>query len=99
MRSLAAALSALALLTLACATASGASAAGGPDAAGERLYRGHCGACHRLRSPAEQTREGWARALERFGPRAHLGPEERALVLGYLQARAKDAPPSAAEPR
>lgn len=62
------------------------------DAAGERLYRQHCGACHRLRPPSEQTRDRWAWAVERYGPRAHLDEKDRPLVLEYLQRRAKDAP-------
>ena len=77
---------------LACATASGGGGAtGAGERAGESLYRNHCGACHRLRDPSEQTRERWAWAVERFGPRARLSPEQRQLVLGYLQARARDA--------
>jgi mono/diheme cytochrome c family protein len=92
MRPFAAAAALLAVLTVACATGSGGKgAATGPDAEGERLYRGHCGACHRLRDPGEQSRDGWARAVDKYGPRAHLAPEDRALVLGYLQARASDA--------
>jgi hypothetical protein len=51
-------------------------------------------ACHRLRSPGEQTRERWAWAVKKYGDRAHLAPEDRPAVLDYLQARAKDAAPS-----
>jgi mono/diheme cytochrome c family protein len=79
------------LLLAACASAP-RGAPSDPDAAGERLYRSHCAACHRLRDPSEETRERWAWAVNRFGPRAHLSEEERQLVLGYLAARAKDAP-------
>ncbi len=79
------------LLLAACAGAPRTGAGGEPEAAGERLYRSHCAACHRLRSPSEQTREDWARAVERFGPRAHLTEPERQLVLKYLQAHAADA--------
>jgi mono/diheme cytochrome c family protein len=86
----------LAALLLACASTSGAVVgAGDEDVAGGRLYREHCGSCHRLRDPTEQTVERWAWAVDRFGPRAHLGTEERRLVLAWLQARAKDAPPAA----
>jgi mono/diheme cytochrome c family protein len=86
----------LALLLAACASAPKGGAAAGPDdpdAAGERLYRSHCGACHRLRDPGEQTRQRWAWAVQRFGARAHLSDEEQQRVLGYLQARARDAAP------
>jgi mono/diheme cytochrome c family protein len=93
--SLAVASAVLALAAVACATAAGSGGGGGSaDAAGGRLYRGHCGSCHRLRDPGEQSRERWAWAVDRFGPRAHLSPEERQLVLGFLQARAKDASPA-----
>lgn len=82
-------------IALAACTSTGsrpaADAAGDPDSSGERLYRAHCAACHRLRDPAKRTRQAWAEAVERYGPRAHLSPEERRLVLGYLQAHAADA--------
>jgi mono/diheme cytochrome c family protein len=83
-------------LVAACAAgprATGSSSPADADAAALRLYRGHCASCHRLRDPAEETRDRWAWALERYGPRAHLSEEERRLVLGYLQARARDAAP------
>jgi mono/diheme cytochrome c family protein len=82
---------AVALVGLACATASRTGGAAASAGEGERLYRGHCGSCHRLRDPHEQTRERWAWAVDRFGDRAHLSGEERKLVLGYLQSHAKDA--------
>lgn len=83
-----------AALAVACAASPHAGGAPSPpDPVGERLYRGHCAACHRLRDPGEQTRERWAWALERYGARAHLSGEERRLVLDYLQARARDARP------
>jgi mono/diheme cytochrome c family protein len=89
-------LAASALATLAglaaCATAS-LPPETGQYAAGQRLYREHCGSCHRLRNPTEQTRERWARAVRKYGDRAHLAAEDRPAVLDYLQARAKDAPP------
>ncbi len=91
--SIAALAAALALACAASPPAGGAPSPADPDAAGERLYRGHCAACHRLRDPGEQTRERWAWALERYGTRAHLSGEERRLVLDYLQARARDARP------
>jgi mono/diheme cytochrome c family protein len=85
----------LAAALAACAATGGGpatAAAGDPDAAGQRLYRAHCAACHRLRDPSEQTPQGWARAVEHYGPRAHLSGEERRLVLEYLQARAREDP-------
>lgn len=87
----------LGLATIGCATSPGRAASGGPEAQGQELYRGHCGACHRLRDPSEQTRERWAWAVERYGPRAHLSPDQRQLVLAYLQSHARDATPAATE--
>jgi mono/diheme cytochrome c family protein len=84
------------LLTAACSSLPPPRPAqGGADAAGEKLYREHCGSCHRLRNPLEQTRARWAWAVEHYGPRAHLEERDRPLVLGYLQERAKDAPGAA----
>jgi mono/diheme cytochrome c family protein len=82
---------ALALAGLLAGCAAGQSGAGLPaPIGGEQLYRSHCAACHRLRDPAEQTREGWARAVQHYGPRAHLGPADQARVLAWLQGRAAD---------
>ncbi len=99
MRTLHAVTALLAVATVACATSSGGAGAGRPEARGEQLYRGHCGSCHRLRDPAEQTRERWAWAVERYGGRAHLAADERQLVIAYLQSHAKDAAPAPAEAR
>ncbi len=91
----AALLLAAAAALFACAGSGGPAAVppGDPAAEGERLYRAHCASCHRLRDPRERTAEGWAEAVERFGPRAHLSPAQRRLVLDYLTSRASGAPP------
>jgi mono/diheme cytochrome c family protein len=88
-------LAAAVLGAVACATAgSGAGgAADGPDAAGLRLYRRHCGACHRLRDPAERTGDAWAAAVEKYGRRAHLDERDRPALVQYLRAHAADAAP------
>ncbi len=91
---------AVAALVLGCATSSagGGSSAGGPQGDGARLYRSHCGSCHRLRDPGERTQAAWAKAVAAMSGRAHLGDEDREAVLAYLQARASDAPKPAAQP-
>jgi cytochrome c2 len=61
--------------------------------AGEAAYRAHCAACHRLYDPAARTAAEWGRQLDRMAARAHLAGEDRAAVLAYLRAHAKDAPP------
>ncbi len=79
-------------LLLACASAPSSPPAADGEVA-ERLYRGHCAACHHLLDPGEYTAEWWARAVGWFGPQAHLTQEEQRLVLGWLAARAKKPPP------
>ncbi len=82
---------ALALLAAACAgpgAAPGGAAGGAPDDP-ERLYRTHCASCHRLRAPGEHTREEWGALVFRYAPRAHLSEAEEAVVLRYLQERAR----------
>ncbi len=79
---------------LACAGAGAGGRGAMPE--GERIYRTHCASCHRLRDPGEHTAARWAWALNEFGRRAHLAPEERAELLAWLQARAADAPRAAA---
>jgi mono/diheme cytochrome c family protein len=59
------------------------------DVTGERLYRGHCGACHALRDPYEHTAPKWAAAMDEYGQEAHLSVEEQQLVLSYLVQRAR----------
>ncbi len=80
---------ALAGLLLACAPGLRAAGEADPDAAAERIYRGHCAACHRLLDPGDYTAERWERAVGWFGPEARLTGEERRLVLHWLTARAK----------
>jgi mono/diheme cytochrome c family protein len=81
---------ATAFLLAACGTGSSVVLPDGADPAAQ-VYREHCGSCHRLRIPSEQTRDRWAWAVDRFGGRAHLSPDEKQMVLAYLQAHASDA--------
>lgn len=85
--SLAAALVCVALV--ACASARAARSA----PSGEAAYRAHCAACHRLYDPGARTAAEWDRQVGRMAARAHLAGEDRAAVLAYLRANAKDAPP------
>jgi mono/diheme cytochrome c family protein len=64
------------------------------DREGERLYRSHCAACHRLRDPSEETEARWVWAVKEFGPDAHLSPEEASKVLGFLSRHARPGPAS-----
>ncbi len=85
----------IALLFLAACASPGSRAPGRAEGAapdGAALYRKRCASCHRLRDPSEQTAQGWAEAMRRMAPRAHLSDAQREAVLGYLQGRARDAP-------
>ncbi len=87
------------LVTVASTLALAACAAGGPragaaargpeDVAG--LYRSKCSACHRLYEPVGRSRAEWAAVVPRMAPKAHLSAEERAALLAWLEAHAKDA--------
>ncbi len=72
----------------ACATAARTGGGGG----GQALYRARCSSCHRPYEPNERTVGDWGAQLDRMAARAHLSPEDRDAILGYLQANAKDAP-------
>jgi cytochrome c2 len=63
------------------------------DDARGNLYRAKCAACHRLRPPAERTRAEWEKAVNRYGPRAHVTPTESNEILLWLQGHAKDVVP------
>ncbi len=82
---------ALAAVTLASASCAGAPAAEAGPAGAERLYRSKCSACHRAYPPSSRDRAAWAEVLPKMAPRAKLSDAERARILEYLQANAKDA--------
>lgn len=86
----------LAPLALALACAGAPPSAGPPE--GGRLFRSKCSGCHRAYPPEERTRAQWAEVMTRMAPKAHLQEEERAVLLWWLDARAKDASPPAARP-
>ncbi len=82
----------LGISALACA---GAPAAEAGPAAGDRLYRSRCSACHRAYPASSRTAAMWAEVLSKMAPRAKLTDQERARILEYLQANAKDGEPGA----
>ncbi len=81
------ALTVAAAAALACA----APAPHGEAAAGERLYRSKCSACHRASPPASRDAASWAEVLGKMAPKAKLTDDERARILEYVQANAKGA--------
>jgi mono/diheme cytochrome c family protein len=85
----------LAASALACAGAPAAQA--GPPQA-DRLYRSKCAGCHRPYPPQSLDRARWAEVVSRMAPRAKLSDGERATLLEYLQANARDAAAPATRP-
>jgi mono/diheme cytochrome c family protein len=62
---LASAAAALVTILAACASSPPIADPSGPYAQGERIYRSHCAACHRLRAPSSATGARWAWAVEK----------------------------------
>jgi hypothetical protein len=72
-----------------------------PESAGAQLYATRCSGCHRVYLPGMMTAAMWKMQVDRMheemarrGVRP-LDAGEREIVLGYLQAHASDAAPSA----
>jgi len=82
----------LAAVALACA---GAPAAEAGPAGAERLYRSKCSACHRAYAPSSRDRAAWGQVLPKMAARAKLSDEERARILEFLEANARDGAPGA----
>lgn len=53
---------------------------------GELAFRQYCQTCHVLPRPARYTDFQWPPLVERYGERAKLSSETRALILDYLLA-------------
>lgn len=86
------------VFTVAAFACAGAPAQQGAPVQAERLYRSKCTGCHRAYSPSSRDRAAWAEVLTDMAPKAKLSEGERALVLEYLQANAKDAVAPGAHP-
>ena len=57
---------------------------------GEVLYETSCQRCHALYMPKSFSGRSWARYVRRYGPRARLDKDEKALVVEYLRVHARD---------
>lgn len=58
---------------------------------GEKMFYERCTVCHGPRDPAQYTRLQWKGITQSMFPRAGLDPDEKKLVMEFLQANAKDA--------
>ncbi|WP_119006031.1 molybdopterin-dependent oxidoreductase [Vibrio halioticoli] len=59
--------------------------------AGEALFYERCTMCHSAKDPKQYTKAQWHSITQSMFPRAGLDPEQRKLVMSFLEAHAKDA--------
>lgn len=58
-------------------------------AAGKLTYDAKCGKCHALHAANEYTAEKWGPLVDAMAPKARLTDAEKANVLAYVKANAK----------
>jgi trimethylamine-N-oxide reductase (cytochrome c) len=61
----------------------------GDVAAGKDTYSAKCQQCHGLKDPGKFTTTQWAPILDNMARKANLDPTEKANVLAYVLANAK----------
>ncbi|MHC4549971.1 MAG: hypothetical protein ACYTEZ_14460 [Planctomycetota bacterium] len=57
---------------------------------GRILYERACSRCHNLRMPRSHSADEWKHYVRKYGRRARLAKEHRALVYEYLSRNARD---------
>jgi cytochrome c5 len=60
-----------------------------PQQRGKAIYETSCNKCHALYMPTSYGAEEWPFFVRKYGRKARLSPEERDLVMAYLQAHAR----------
>lgn len=58
---------------------------------GEKMFYERCTVCHVPREPGDYTKKQWHGITQSMFPRAGLNDEEKLVVIGFLEANAKDA--------
>ncbi|MCD6069152.1 MAG: hypothetical protein K0S33_3978 [Bacteroidetes bacterium] len=53
-------------------------------AAGEKLYNGECGRCHRLFEPEFKSEQDWPAIMDWMAPKAQLSDAQKQKVLKYV---------------
>ena len=63
----------------------------GNDAAmaGQSTYNAKCGRCHGLKVVQDYTKDRWISVMQVMAPKANLSETEKANVLAYVTANAK----------
>lgn len=57
--------------------------------AGQSTYNAKCGRCHGLKVVGDYTKERWISVMQVMAPKANLSETEKANVLAYVTANAK----------
>jgi hypothetical protein len=60
-----------------------------PPQRGKAIYETSCNRCHALYMPSSYGAVEWPFFVRKYGRKARLSPEERDLVLTYLQAHSR----------
>lgn len=58
-------------------------------AAGKETYVAKCQRCHSLKNPANYTTDQWVPILNNMAAKANLSDDEKANVMAYVDANAK----------
>jgi cytochrome c2 len=61
----------------------------GDASAGKDIYIAKCGQCHGLKNPGNYTVTEWGPILDHMAKKAQLDDTEKANVLAYVDANAK----------
>lgn len=56
---------------------------------GKTLYENSCVRCHKLKDPANYTREEWPGIIDKMQKRSRITDEQKATILTYLLSEAK----------
>jgi cytochrome c5 len=56
---------------------------------GKATFESKCGRCHALKSPADYDATRWVKLVDWMAPKAQLNDTEKANVIAYVQANAK----------
>ena len=58
--------------------------------AGQSTYNAKCGRCHGLKVVGDYTKDRWISVMQVMAPKANLSETEKANVLAYVTANAKN---------
>ncbi len=61
----------------------------GDAVAGKETYIANCGRCHSLKNTGDYTSDEWVPLVDKMARKAKLNDADKANVLAYVQANAK----------